>query len=249
MSHTHAELVDPISARIAADIGLWKHWADPFGKWGRGERPDRFGMFDRMHPELWRDDEGASVKCFPGDTFVFECKVSVSDKDRDRLKKWRQKIEQGVGNFRAFVAPIGIVDPHELVGSPWGLWEVDDAGLFVMRRAPMRVNQVNHGHQNILLAKLVGDTNQPGQGTRNGAPKAGGVKPHYHDAIHTDLSDHGELTDKELALRLHERDPALSPSKAMAVVEAFIKLSKGVTVEYSGQDRYLKLREPQTTEV
>ena len=147
----HATLVET-SGSIAANIGLWRHWADPIpSSWGKGEHPDRFGLFNRYCAEIWRDDEGAPVEANAGDTFVFECKASVSDAKKDGSKPWRQRGVIAAGNFRAFVAPCGVIDPADLVGTPWGLWEVDDAGEFVMVRAPQRIHQTNRAHEIILV--------------------------------------------------------------------------------------------------
>ena len=58
-------------------------------------------------------------------TVLVECKVSRSDFLADKAKPHRQT--GGVGNWRYFMAPEGVISPEELPGK-WGLVEVNGRG-------------------------------------------------------------------------------------------------------------------------
>ena len=58
---------------------------------------------------------------------MFEIKVSRSDFLVDRKKYWRRKEERGMGNYRYYVTPKGLVDKKE-IPQGWGLIEFDDSG-------------------------------------------------------------------------------------------------------------------------
>lgn len=60
-------------------------------------------------------------------TILVECKTSRADFLADAKKPWRQKPETGLGDFRTFLAPTGLLLPDE-IPERWGLLEVDGAG-------------------------------------------------------------------------------------------------------------------------
>lgn len=62
-----------------------------------------------------------------GSSHLVECKASRADFLADRKKAFRQFPEQGMGTFRYFLAPKGLIKPEELP-SNWGLLEVSEAG-------------------------------------------------------------------------------------------------------------------------
>lgn len=61
------------------------------------------------------------------DTYLVEVKVSRSDFLADKKKAFRRKPKEGIGRFRYFMAPAGLISPHELPVR-WGLIEVDSKG-------------------------------------------------------------------------------------------------------------------------
>lgn len=62
-------------------------------------------------------------------TIVIEAKTSRSDFLVDRKKPWRQP-GQGIGHYRFYLAPPGLIAPEELPKAPrWGLIEVGARGV------------------------------------------------------------------------------------------------------------------------
>lgn len=162
---THAELVQ-ISGRVADQIGAWRSWPDPIPPWSKGEHPDRFGLFRDSTPEAWQSNDGEPVPIKYADTFVIECKASPQDEAPDWSKEWRGRLADGMGNIRIFVARPGLIDPSDLIGTPWGLWEVKDFGEFRMIAAPQRVNAKNTAAELMLLASIAsGASGENGPGS------------------------------------------------------------------------------------
>lgn len=60
-------------------------------------------------------------------SFMVEAKVSRSDFLADKKKAFRQKPAEGVGKFRYFACPVGLIKPEELPPR-WGLIYVDARG-------------------------------------------------------------------------------------------------------------------------
>lgn len=59
-----------------------------------------------------------------GTSILIECKTSRSDFLADRKKKFRSKAEYGMGEYRFYMTPKGLLIPDELPHK-WGLLEVD----------------------------------------------------------------------------------------------------------------------------
>jgi len=59
------------------------------------------------------------------ESILIECKVSRSDFLSDRDKLFRQQEEYGMGDYRYYAAPVGVICPHE-VPDGWGLLEVHE---------------------------------------------------------------------------------------------------------------------------
>lgn len=79
-----------------------------------GENPDVFGV--RHGNGSW--DSG---------TFLLEAKVSRSDFLTDKKKPHRINPEKGVGKWRYYICPTGLIQPHE-VPDKWGLIYVNKRG-------------------------------------------------------------------------------------------------------------------------
>ncbi|WP_313418801.1 hypothetical protein [Sphingobacterium multivorum] len=67
-------------------------------------------------------------------SIVLECKISRSDFLRDRKKPFRLDPSLGMGKYRFYIAPVGIIHPSDLP-ERWGLIVVDSEG-----RADIKVN-------------------------------------------------------------------------------------------------------------
>lgn len=99
---THAELVSRAGRWLANTVGcsvvLTEHTSYC------GEAPDAIG---------WKSHA----------SYLVECKVSVSDFYADRAKQFRRTPGAGVGDFRFYLTPPGLLDPAK-IPEGWGLYEV-----------------------------------------------------------------------------------------------------------------------------
>jgi len=60
-------------------------------------------------------------------TQLIEVKVSRSDFLSDKKKLWRQRPETGLGRYRSYLCPDGLINPEELPQA-WGLLYADEKG-------------------------------------------------------------------------------------------------------------------------
>lgn len=70
---------------------------------------------------------------WPGESWVIECKASRPDFLVDRKKTFRVDPQKGLGTYRVFATPPGLIRPSELPPR-WGLIEVRPATVKVLRR-------------------------------------------------------------------------------------------------------------------
>lgn len=84
-----------------------------------GEQPDVFGF---------RSDS----------TWLIECKTSRADFFADKKKNFRANPFLGVGDFRFYFAPKGLIKIEELP-TLWGLIEVDEKGKCLMAHNPFGI--------------------------------------------------------------------------------------------------------------
>ncbi len=69
-------------------------------------------------------------------TIVIECKTSRSDYLIDKKKPWRQP-GKGIGHYRFYLAPEGLITVSELPSQPrWGLIEVGERNKLITSAAP-----------------------------------------------------------------------------------------------------------------
>lgn len=70
-----------------------------------------------------------------GDTILVECKTSRADFLCDKKKHFRRRPATGVGSFRFFMCPKGLIKPDELPVK-WGLLYVSKNGLVRKKVGP-----------------------------------------------------------------------------------------------------------------
>lgn len=70
-----------------------------------------------------------------GDTILIECKVSRADFLQDKKKHFRRRPKSGVGSFRFYMCPKGLIIPEELP-EQWGLIYVNDKGIAKQKIGP-----------------------------------------------------------------------------------------------------------------
>lgn len=79
---------------------------------------------------------------------LIECKISKSDYCADKNKYFRRCPDKGMGEYRFFMAPKGLIDIDKLPDN-WGLLEVDDSGKVKMIK--MAIRQDSNKNNEILL--------------------------------------------------------------------------------------------------
>lgn len=67
-----------------------------------------------------------------GTSYMIECKVSRGDFLADQSKRHRKHPESGIGAYRYYLAPAGLIKVEELPDR-WGLLEVDSRGRVNLR--------------------------------------------------------------------------------------------------------------------
>lgn len=90
---------------------------DPFRAAHVQEQPDAIG---------WRD----------GLSLLVEVKVSRADFIRDRHKPFRVDPSKGMGDWRFYLAPAGLIRPEELPPG-WGLLECEDRRVRLVHGGPL----------------------------------------------------------------------------------------------------------------
>lgn len=86
-------------------------------------------------------------------THLIECKASRADFLADRKKRYRRHPEQGMGNFRYFLVPQGLVTPEEMPEN-WGLLYADSAGRVSIRHVPRR-QEANRDAELTLMVSVM----------------------------------------------------------------------------------------------
>ena len=102
-----------------------------------GEMPDAIGWKRACHSVL------------------VECKVTRSDFLADRVKRFRQKPQHGVGCERFYLVPAGLVRPEELPAG-WGLMECRGGGIDITHPSAKNLRSATgfRYEMNLLLASL-----------------------------------------------------------------------------------------------
>lgn len=101
---THADLVKIAGRWLRNTAGCSVVLEELCAATGNGENPDAIGWYT-------------------GRTMLVECKVSRSDFLADRKKPFRANPERGLGLYRYFMAPKGLIKVDELPAR-WGLLEI-----------------------------------------------------------------------------------------------------------------------------
>ena len=73
-----------------------------------------------------------AIGWYNGRSYLVECKASRADFNADPKKSFRKYPEKGVGDYRYFMTPRGLVDDMELPDG-WGLLEVEGDRIFFQR--------------------------------------------------------------------------------------------------------------------
>lgn len=121
------------------------------GRWMKKTKqmPVVFNEFGcRMSPET------PDVIAWSGDGFstLIECKVSRSDFQADKKKSFRQYADTGMGNYRYFACPQGLISEGELP-EKWGLLEIMPK-IIRKKQGAIRQESSKHHETVLLLASI-----------------------------------------------------------------------------------------------
>lgn len=88
-----------------------------------------------------------------GFSVVVECKASRADFLADRKKFFRRMPDLGMGAYRWFFTPRGLIEPSELP-ERWGLAELRGTRVFKVRKPESFVERAVHNEMQLLVSAL-----------------------------------------------------------------------------------------------
>ncbi len=88
-----------------------------------------------------------------GVSHLVECKVSRADFRADASKRWRQQPDAGMGGYRWYVAPVGLLLAED-VPAPFGFVEATDRVMLVRRKAERLPNWSLQSEVHLLVSEL-----------------------------------------------------------------------------------------------
>jgi hypothetical protein len=86
-------------------------------------------------------------------TQLIEVKVSRSDFLSDKKKEWRKYPKKGLGTFRSYLCPKGIIKESELP-KYWGLLYIDKKGKIKIIKEPEKQKNNHQAEINLLTSLL-----------------------------------------------------------------------------------------------
>jgi hypothetical protein len=86
-------------------------------------------------------------------TQLIEVKVSRADFLSDKHKPWRREPERGLGRFRSYMCPSGVIKPSDIPVN-WGLLWVDETGKIEVKVKPEFQESDQGEEMRVLLSIL-----------------------------------------------------------------------------------------------
>ena len=203
-SKLHNQLVAIAERHLRSTMLCWPVLTEPDSL---GEEADAIG---------WKTaKEGREV------THVIECKASLADFRADKGKEHRLDPSIGMGVYRWFLTPEGLVEPFDCEEVGWGLLEWD--GKSVNRKHPSEVFHARNVNREILLLRnACKNLEHAGARTANEARPGNIEKPtaEFVQVVEKFVGETGERDAKEIR-RCNARLVTLAGSKPKAL--RFIK--------------------------
>lgn len=137
----HATLVKKAVMWLGSSAGCTACGSE-FTSWGCAESPDAIG---------WD---------YLGNCTVIECKTSRSDFLADKKKLFRSGHQSGLGKYRYFMVPQGLVKPEEIPAG-WGLIEIKPSGGAVRRSKSLTMIDRNILGENVILVQIARSIRMP----------------------------------------------------------------------------------------
>lgn len=98
-------------------------------------------------------EEADAIGFYRGFTTLVECKVSRGDFLADGRKYFRRLPENGIGDYRYYLASKGLIAVQEIPPS-WGLLEIHGARVFMKQKAVCHAS-VNRNHEREILISVL----------------------------------------------------------------------------------------------
>lgn len=151
---THDEIVELLPRVMRDHFNVDEQaWKNPTPKRGRGEHPDGMGVVNVPQPCVGYDSQDQPVDLYVGDVVITDAKTLDSDRKAHQEKKTRKV--KPLGDFEAYVAAPGVVNPNKLMPHE-GLIELqDELGASLVVRWPQRKRRSDLRGAVILLARLL----------------------------------------------------------------------------------------------
>lgn len=152
MTYTHKELCVISAAWLKKTLRCTISINEPKGI---KENPDAIG---------WKFTYGNSVK---EGSILIECKTSRADFKNDAKKPSRINPETGLGNWRYYLCPEGIIKEEDLP-EKWGLLYINEKGKIKIIKDPYnkdikksKFNQINSEGERFILTRWLSKTEDP----------------------------------------------------------------------------------------
>jgi len=94
-----------------------------------------------------------AIGWYNGKSILVECKVSIDDFKKDAYKPFRRYTDRGMGDYRLFMAPKGLLEVEKLPDS-WGLIEVNAQGRTRVKHFPEKL-EANKIAETQMLTSLI----------------------------------------------------------------------------------------------
>ena len=94
-----------------------------------------------------------AIGWYGGNSVLVECKASISDFKADQRKFFRRDPEYGVGDWRYYLTPKGLLQVGQLPDG-WGLLEASDTGRIFVRRLSEKFTVSIRDERHILLSLI-----------------------------------------------------------------------------------------------
>lgn len=97
-------------------------------------------IITELSAATWGGEIPDAIGFIPGKSILIECKVSIQDFKADKQKIFRKMPDFGMGDYRWFLAPEGVI-PEWALPKHWGLIEVkEQEKMQVVRDAEYQVS-------------------------------------------------------------------------------------------------------------
>jgi hypothetical protein len=87
-------------------------------------------------------------------SILIECKTSKSDFYADKSKPFRVKVEDGMGYWRYYLTPKGLLKPKDVEGTGWGILETSGKQVRILVRSKPFFKRNGRAEMSLLTKAL-----------------------------------------------------------------------------------------------